>query len=400
MKAKTQFFLLCLFVVLLAVSCKDPHEYRVDKSFTDYLQRFENEGSKRGKSFDFRTSGLIIEFADLSNNTAGLTHYETPVRVEIDKTYWNDITNSAGEDLMKEDLIFHELGHSLLGRAHLNATLDNGDWKSVMCGGTKVNDRSWNINYRGVRRQYYLDELFDTNAVAPDISKTVLTIDTTGYVTDLQRTFDSEAQAIWALVDDSQHKISIDNGRLCFQSKIDKTYLVFANLGTNAVNINSTFSYELTFYFPASTNANQYGLIFGPVPDGSSGINDPVEYFTINNNQRMFMGNRSWYSYFTELDEKSILIAGVNKLKVYKVGSFLYYFINNTYCYSSEIVASSNLNQFGFMVPPQSTLWIDNFRIAHKNSPGSKPSYIKVNQRLNTNLQTVEDVFNHNVKNR
>jgi predicted nucleic-acid-binding Zn-ribbon protein len=82
----------------------------------------------------------------------------------------------------------------------------------------------------------------------------------------------------------------------------------------------------------------------------------------------MYMGNRSWYSYFTELTESSIISTGNNKLKVFKIGQLLYYFINNVYCYSSEIVATDTLNEFGFIVPSQGVVWIDNFKISKKGS--------------------------------
>ena len=123
------YFVLVCSCFLVFTSCKDSKEYRVDSSFSDYLQRFETEAASRGRTFDPQSSGLIIEFANLKDNTAGLTHYEKPIRIEIDQTYWNDISKSAGADLMKEDLIFHELGHGLLKREHLNTTLENGDWK-------------------------------------------------------------------------------------------------------------------------------------------------------------------------------------------------------------------------------------------------------------------------------
>jgi len=128
------------FVLILSFfSCKDTDEYNVDSAFTDYLQRFEDEAATRGRYFDLHKTGLIIEFGNLKGGYAGLTHYENPIRIEIDQKYWNAITKYAGSDLMKEDLIFHELGHGLLGRKHLNSTLENGDWKSIMCGGDKVN---------------------------------------------------------------------------------------------------------------------------------------------------------------------------------------------------------------------------------------------------------------------
>ncbi|MDD4968643.1 MAG: hypothetical protein PHT07_04355 [Paludibacter sp.] len=383
---------------LFFTSCKDPKEYNVNSSFTEYLQRFEAEGAKRGHTFDPQTNGLIIEFANLKDNTAGLTHYEKPIRIEIDKTYWNDISNSAGADLMKEDLIFHELGHGLLNRDHLNSTLPNGDWKSIMCGGTKVNDRSWNINYRGVRRNYYVDELFNESTPAPSFGKLVNPIDTTGYSSFVAFNFDTPSQSGWTLGDSTNYTISQGNGKLSFRSKVNEVYLVFMRL-PSPISILTDFSYELTLNFPLGDLTKQYGVVFGPVPPGSSGNNDPIEYLTINNNQKMYMGNRSWYSYFTELTESSVIPGGNNKLKVFKVGQILYYYINGVYCYSSEMEAKSTLNEFGFLVPPLATVSIDNLRISKKGSAAVVSAKVNQNIQFEFRMQKTDQFIIPNIKN-
>jgi len=380
--------LLVLFFFLS--SCKDPNEYRVDATFVDYLQRFENEAAKRDKNFDLQSTGLIIEFADLKDNTAGLTHYENPVRIEIDETYWKAISKSAGADLMKEDLIFHELGHGLLDRKHLNSTLENGDWKSIMCGGDKINGRSWNINYKGMRREYYINELFDESTPAPEFSSIQLMVDTTGYTSQLYLSFDSEAHAGWEIKDIIEYKTSIDNGRLKFQSKVSDIYLVFAK---TSIDVQTDFSFELSIEYPVGGATNQYGMIFGHVPDGSLGINDPVEYFTINNNKNMQMGNRTWYSFFTEINQPSISAGGKNKLKIVKIGKLLYYFINNVYTYCSEMEVIENGNRFGFMVPSKGTVYVDNLDIS-QNIKSSSAAKIIQNQTVEFEIKRVKPTTN------
>ena len=62
------------------------------------MHRFEREAASRGCFFDLKSNGLIIEFANLSNNIAGLTHFEDPIRIEIDKNYWAKISQSSGAD--------------------------------------------------------------------------------------------------------------------------------------------------------------------------------------------------------------------------------------------------------------------------------------------------------------
>ena len=365
-------------IVLFQLSCKDSHEYRVDTEFTQYLQRFEDEAAKKDKYFDLESTGLIIEFANLKDNIAGLTHYEQPIRIEIDKTYWNEIKGYQGEDLMKENLIFHELGHGLLNRDHLNTTLENGDWKSIMCGGTMVDNRNWNINYRGMRRTYYIDELFNESTPAPEFSSNTLLEDTTGFVEKLFLSFDDEEHAGWPIKDSNSYTTSINEGKLQFQSKEDKLYLVFAKTG---IDIQSDFSYELTLKYESTSDENYYGILFGYLSTGNSdGSTDPIEYFSIDNKQSMYVGNRSWYSYYTELKKPSIIKNGDNKLKIVKIGDLLYYFINNVYEYCSEMETIESGDSFGFIVPPNGTVLLDNFKISKRNSSGAPSKMKQINQ--------------------
>lgn len=365
-----------LLIILFQFSCKDSDEYRVAPEFSTYLLRFEAEAAKRNINFDLEANGLIIEFADLKDNIAGLTHYENPIRIEIDKTYWNELSGYENEDLMKEDLIFHELGHGLLNRNHLNTVLENGDWKSMMCGGTKVDDRSWNINYRGVRHNYYIDELFDESISEPSFSSKTLIADTTGYIEKLSINFDNEKNTGWKIVDTTNYKTRIIDAKLQFQSKIAKQYLVFVS---TVIDIQTDFSFELNIQYESTNTENNYGILFGYLPEYSTRVKDPIEYFSIDNKQSMFVGNRSCYSYFTELKKSSIIINGNNKLKVVKIGEILYYFINNVYEYCSEIETTESGTSFGFIVPKNGTVLLDNLKIAQKISSTIDSQKININ---------------------
>ncbi|HZK68796.1 MAG TPA: hypothetical protein VFC36_04270 [Paludibacter sp.] len=391
---RTAYFLL-LVVTLGLASCKNSSEHRVGSEFTVYVQRFQDEATKHGKNLDIVNGGLIVEFADLKDGVAGLCHYEKPIRIEIDRTYWDAINKYADADLMKEDLLFHELGHGFLGRKHLNSILENGDWKSIMCGGDKVNNRSWNINYHGVRRAYYLNELFNESTSSPDYSSLQFLADTTGFSQFSSLNFDSPAQAGWSIATTSDYSITLVNGRLQFKSNSSLAYLVTRS---EVMGINSNFSYELTIENPSGSVDDQYGILFGQIPNGSTGGNDPIEYLSINNNKKMYMGNRSYYSFFTELDESKILPTGKNKLKIFKIGTMIYYFINNTYTYCSEIVTTADLNKFGFVVPPFGTVLIDNFLISQVKSTAVSSKVIE-NQSVEFEITPVSPVNKNSVLN-
>jgi len=358
-------FGLYISVAFLFLSCKDNHTYRVDSAFTSYLYTFQSEAAKRGQVFNFQQEGLIMEFADLTGDRAGLCHFEKPIRIEIDQTYWNDISKYAGAEYMKEDVIFHELGHGFLGREHLNDVLENGDWKSMMCGGEKVDNRPWNINYRGIRRKYYLDELFNQNTPSPAFSTQNFPVDTSTYVVKVRKSFDTPLDAGWKIENTSEYETSIDNRRLKFESKIDPVYFVYAKIN---VDVQSDFIYQLDIECTNNNDSDQYGLIFGSVPDQSaSSVEKSLEYFTINNLQKMYMGNTTWYSFYTELT-KLCIISGNNRMKIVKSGEMLYYFINDEYCYCSEMEVNGSGYYFGFIVPPKSTVWLDNFIVSQQTA--------------------------------
>ena len=362
--------------ILFFTSCKDEHEYRVEEEFENYVIRFEEEASKRNLPINLHSQGLIIEFANLKDNQAGLCHYENPIRIEVDKTYWQAISSTQGADLMKENLIFHELGHGILKRDHINTILENGDWKSIMCGGTKVDNRPWNINYRGVRRNYYVDELFKESTSTPDFADTQLRVDTAGYISHTYLSFDSEKkdEAGWQMSDNDNYSLSIDNKRLKFESKIDYSYFI---LTKTSVNVLSDFSFEAEIQSESTNKSNQYGLIFG--------LNDAtenIEYFSVNNNQKMQTGNRQCYSFFTELTKSSIKPGVNNKLLIIKIGFMLYYFINDVYVYCSEIVIAQSAGYFGFIVPPKATVWLDNMKIS-----------VKKNSTIQRNINTKTEFY-------
>ena len=87
-----------------------------------------------------------------------------------------------------------------------------------------------------------------------------------------------------------------------------------------------------------------------------------------NNDQKMRMGNRLWYSFFTELSESAILPTAENKLTVMRKDNMLYYFINDVYVYCSEPEITNDGDQFGFIVPPGATVWLNDFEIKTSDS--------------------------------
>ena len=126
----------------------------VDPSLQEYFDRFVVEGASRNVIVDYETSRIsgylkII----LQNGVIGqCAHSETkPNTVIIDQRYWSTAT-----DLEKEFVVFHELGHCVLNREHLDEADSDGNCVSIMTSGVG----GCHINYTEATRSEMLDELF------------------------------------------------------------------------------------------------------------------------------------------------------------------------------------------------------------------------------------------------
>jgi hypothetical protein len=108
------------------------HPGRIDPEFIPYLERFMKEAGARGIQINpIRARALSIEFGFnlVADNTLGQCDVTTK-QMKVSESYW-----ATAGDMEKEVLIFHELGHCLLGREHEDNTMPiSGGWtyKSVM----------------------------------------------------------------------------------------------------------------------------------------------------------------------------------------------------------------------------------------------------------------------------
>jgi len=388
---KPSFYIFVMILAFIVSSCGDPHEYSVDPEFAKYVHRFEMEAATHGKDYKLKTEGLIIEFAKLKNDQAGLCHYEKPIRIEVDLEYWKKISATAGADMMKEDLIFHEMGHGILGRKHLNTSLENGDWKSMMCGGDKVDNRPWNINYRRMRRDYYVDELFNESTPAPLFTTIELLVDTSTFTQKLGLTFDTgnKSDTGWDLDTNTNYIAEIDNKQFKFTSKYSSSYAILLTVQNSTINIFSDFLFEMEIDSETKTTADQYGLVF------AAATKDTTEYFKINREQKMYPGNSAWYSYYAQLHKNAIKKTGKNKLKVVKIDGIIHYFINDVYVYQTEMEIFGSGNNFGFIVPAGAKVWIDNLKIGIKSNASIAHKSLSINDisfsmvRIKENNETI-----------
>lgn len=145
----------------------------IDPELQKYVDAFVIEAKLRGMSI--HVDNLILEYSDELDdlecgkcNNASLTNKSQKiVRINGSSQCWDF-------DQELEALVFHELGHCLLGRLHISDTLPNGDPKSMMIENDLTvyapckyvfgtSDECNNTHKRG----YYVDELFDPATPLP-----------------------------------------------------------------------------------------------------------------------------------------------------------------------------------------------------------------------------------------
>lgn len=127
----------------------------VDQRLWSYFQNFEIAATERGITADLSKSGIRAVISEIpEEGIAGQCSYggaRNSRSITIDLEFWN-----RSSSLYKEYIIFHELGHCLLNRGHLDACFSNRTYVSMMRSGYG----SCRDNYTGQTRDYYLDELF------------------------------------------------------------------------------------------------------------------------------------------------------------------------------------------------------------------------------------------------
>lgn len=97
---------------------------QIDPAFGSYIKTFETEAASRGK--DIAVRGLTIRFGTLSGGVDGGRDGECNIgaggrEIVIDPTYW-----AAQPEAGREVLLFHELGHCVLNRAHKTEKVFSG----------------------------------------------------------------------------------------------------------------------------------------------------------------------------------------------------------------------------------------------------------------------------------
>ena len=152
--------ILLTITFLLVTSCATINvvsdcEHYVDSSFKIYIDEFMKQAEKNDMDKDSLQDFAMIFASRLDGNTAGICLHPTNT-ILVNAEYWKLI-----DEYQREDLIFHELGHCVLGRSHCDAKNEDGTPVSIM------NPRvMWSATYM-ISRDRYVKELFKPDHRCP-----------------------------------------------------------------------------------------------------------------------------------------------------------------------------------------------------------------------------------------
>lgn len=143
--------------ILVISSCEvEPQiTFIVDTPVQEYYDRFIYEAAVRGLDVEYATYQVDATISDIpEHNVIGQCSWSEGHKhaITLDRAYWN-----GANDMQREFVVFHELGHCVLGRAHVDNSDANGNCTSIMTSGTS----DCRIVYLQHTRGRLLDELFE-----------------------------------------------------------------------------------------------------------------------------------------------------------------------------------------------------------------------------------------------
>lgn len=356
--------------IFFCCSCQDRKVkvYEVPNEIQPYVSSFLAEAAKRGYRLVIDDLIVTYKFNIITSqvHAAGLCrkrHGHTPI-IYIDTTS----TNWRASELSKEQLVFHELCHCILGRGHTSDTLLNGNYASIM---KPSGETLYGSSLSYFKRSYYIDELFDAQAEKPawaqvteSYSKSYTVKDTIYFedfeyirdsldvidsnVVDTLLTIDSLKYKDWVLGQNNVIRRWVLDGRLELENFQKGTFYIPFNVD---IPTDENFEIRVKMVIPGGKNG-QMAFYWG----GSS-IADAYA----------FISNHSGFVSIGSI--RSGVVAAKNKVEIYnddynellirKVDGFYYFFFNQRFI-DNLMFEPFFGNLFGFGVSGNaSEIWID-----------------------------------------
>lgn len=344
--------------VLFLTACKKDIWYDVEPEFEAYINEFEENAASHGYTLDIEELGLIMQFGDLAEEQSGLCHYEDPIRIEIDKTTWNRSSYSN-----KKQIIFHQMGHGFLNRDHDNTKLQNGEWKSIMRGNPLPEWSSPVVNFSGLREAYYIDELFDSESLAPWWASHYKAYDsiTANMVSDVLRDdFDTDAtHAEWPVSESAECTTSIKDGQYQVENHSSSDIFITVQHPLDYVqNVQIECEFEISEFEEDAYS----GLLWGGTSEGNAYVN------AYNGNHSIIFRNKdASMTYYKNYSSPLVRGSAHNKITIRKLDSLYYYYFNENFLYFTDLKQIYG-NRLGFAVGSNSSIHIDEFSVAYINT--------------------------------
>ena len=127
----------------------------VDTPLQEYFDRFIDEAAVRGLDVTYATSQVDAQIGEITEpNVIGQCAWSQNHQhsITLDQQYWR-----TANDLQREFVVFHELGHCVLGLQHTDYSDANGNCTSIMTSGTG----DCRVLYTHNNRGRMLDDLFE-----------------------------------------------------------------------------------------------------------------------------------------------------------------------------------------------------------------------------------------------
>ena len=143
------------FLLLFIYSCSQENDNEIESELQIHFNNFVEEASDHGMYIsldDLDIGGYIINIEQQGTLGQCKSYTNGSKQIVIDQPYWN-----RADQMEKEYLVFHELGHCLLGREHKDIKDSNGFCLSIMQSGDGGCEGIYNLQ----NRDGLLEELFE-----------------------------------------------------------------------------------------------------------------------------------------------------------------------------------------------------------------------------------------------
>lgn len=138
-----------------------PKEFiNVDERLHGFFETFEREAAARGIEIDLNEAILTANISEIQGQGVAGQCFRPNNSLENNITIDESFLNSNVSNLLKELVIFHELGHCFLQREHREDEYPNGNCISIMRSGIDGCRDNYNSSFRAI----YIDELFDPDS--------------------------------------------------------------------------------------------------------------------------------------------------------------------------------------------------------------------------------------------